>query len=204
MRGSGAWRMSSSAVADRLERPGEARPAERARPTAPARPRPGRTVATGRAHGDQEDVAQRASSASPSTRGSRPAAHGGVDGRRGPAPASAAARASTRSSTGIAVVDDAAGGGDLVERRQRVAGRAAADAHDVLDGVVVEVEAGVGDDLADVVGQHLGRQQVELEVLGAAADGGQHLLRVGGGQHEHDVVGRLLERLEQRVRRRRR
>ena len=66
-----------------------------------------------------------------------------------------------------------------------------------------DVEAGVVDDPAHVLGQLVGRQQVELEVLGAAADGGQHLLRVGGGQHEHDVVGRLLERLQQRVRRRR-
>ena len=44
----------------------------------------------------------------------------------------------------------------------------------------------------------VGRQEVELEVLGAAADGRADLLRVGGGQHEHDVVGRLLERLQQR------
>ena len=60
------------------------------------------------------------------------------------------------------------------------------------------------DDPADVVLQLVGRQQAELEVLGAAADGGQHLLRVGGGQHEHDVVRRLLQRLQQGVRRPRR
>ena len=47
--------------------------------------------------------------------------------------------------------------------------------------------------------EDVGRQQPELEVLGAAADRGPHLLRVGGGQHEHDVGGRFLERLEQGV-----
>ena len=28
---------------------------------------------------------------------------------------------------------------------------------------------------------------------------GKAIARIGGGQHEHDVVGRLLERLQQRV-----
>ncbi len=51
--------------------------------------------------------------------------------------------------------------------------------------------------------EDVGRQQVELEVLGAAADGGQHLVRIGGGQHEHHVRRRFLEGLEQGVGRRR-
>ena len=40
-------------------------------------------------------------------------------------------------------------------------------------------------------------QQVELQVLRAAADGVADLLRVGGGQHEHDVRRWFLERLQQ-------
>ena len=48
------------------------------------------------------------------------------------------------------------------------------------------------------------RQQRELEVLRARPQRGQHLLRIGRGEHEHDVRGRFLERLQQRVRRRRR
>ena len=48
------------------------------------------------------------------------------------------------------------------------------------------------------------REQGELEVLRARPDRRQHLLRIRGGEHEHDVRGRLLERLQQRVRRRRR
>ena len=50
----------------------------------------------------------------------------------------------------------------------------------------------------DVLLQYGGRQQVELQVLGAAADRVGHLLRVGGRQHEHDVRRRFLERLQQR------
>ena len=41
-------------------------------------------------------------------------------------------------------------------------------------------------------------------MLGAAADGRRHLLRVGRGQHEDDVARRLLQRLQQRVGRGRR
>ena len=54
--------------------------------------------------------------------------------------------------------------------------------------------------MADEVGHGGAAQQPELEVLGPAADGGDHPLRVGRRQHEHDVTWRLLERLEQGVR----
>ena len=37
-------------------------------------------------------------------------------------------------------------------------------------------------------------------MLRPAANGRQHFLRVRGGEHEDDVVGRLLQRLQQRVR----
>ena len=63
---------------------------------------------------------------------------------------------------------------------------------------VADVEAGVGGDPAHVLAQRVGVEQVELQVLGAAADRVGHLLRVGRGEHEHDVRRRLLERLQQR------
>ena len=44
---------------------------------------------------------------------------------------------------------------------------------------------------------------VEVEPLDAAEDGLGNLLRIGGAQHEDHVRGRLLQRLEQRVERRR-
>ena len=33
----------------------------------------------------------------------------------------------------------------------------------------------------------------------ARADGGQHLVRFGGGEHEDEMLGRLLDDLQQRV-----
>ncbi len=92
----------------------------------------------------------------------------------------------------------AAGVGDQLERRQRVARRAGTLGDGGVDGVGRHVEPGVGGHPADVLGEHVGRQQVEAEVLGAAADRVGHLLRVGGGEHEHDVARRLLQRLQQR------
>ena len=99
------------------------------------------------------------------------------------------------------VVVDPAGRRDLVEHRQGVADRALAPPGDQLDGLGRHVEAGVGGHPPEVLGQQVERQEAELEVLGAAADGGQHLLGLGGGQHEDDVAGRLLEGLEQGRRR---
>ena len=62
----------------------------------------------------------------------------------------------------------------------------------------MSVDAGVGGQPADVLLEHVHRQQVELQVLRAAADRVADLLRIGGGEHEHDVRRRLLERLQQR------
>ncbi len=107
--------------------------------------------------------------------------------------------ASTNSSRSTTSHHLAAGGGDQLERRQRVAGRAAAPGEGLLERGLVTLEPGVGGDPAHVLGERVGRQQVELEVLGAADRiVSRHLLRVGRRQHEHDVRRRLLERLEQR------
>ncbi len=59
-------------------------------------------------------------------------------------------------------------------------------------------ESGVLGDPADVLLQRVGSEQMELQVLRAAADRVRHLLRVGRGEHEHHVRRRLLERLQQR------
>ena len=56
------------------------------------------------------------------------------------------------------------------------------------------------DDPRNVLGKFFYREQVKVEVLGPAPDGGQDLLRVRCGQHEHDVGRGLLQRLEQRGR----
>ena len=93
---------------------------------------------------------------------------------------------------------DAAGGHHLVERGQRVPRRTGPHVQHGLDGLVGDLQAGVGGHPPDMGLQLLGREQVELQVLGAAADGRAHLLRIGGGEHEHHVWRRLLERLQQR------
>ncbi len=60
------------------------------------------------------------------------------------------------------------------------------------------LQSGVIDDPANVVGQRVGREQMESQVLGAAADRLADLLRISRGEDEDDVIGRLLQRLEQR------
>ena len=96
------------------------------------------------------------------------------------------------------VGDVAARGRHQLERRQRVAGRTAALREDGVDGGVGQLEPGVGGDPPDVLGERVGGQEMELQVLGAAPDRVADPLRVGGGEHEHDVRRRFLERLQQR------
>ncbi len=110
--------------------------------------------------------------------------HGG----QGPAGVALAQRLDHLVDGGV-VVDLAAGGHDLVEGGQGVAGRAGAPPHGQVERAVGHVEAGVVGHRPQVLGQGRGGQEPELEVLGAAADGGQHLLGVGGGQHEDHVAG---------------
>ena len=43
------------------------------------------------------------------------------------------------------------------------------------------------------------RDQPERVVVGARADGGQHLVRLGGGEDEDEELRRLLDHLEQGV-----
>ena len=68
---------------------------------------------------------------------------------------------------------------------------------DCVDRTVGDVEAGVLDHPPDVGLELVHRQEVELQVLRARADGLAHLLRIGGGEHEHHVRRRLLQRLQQ-------
>ena len=105
----------------------------------------------------------------------------------------------------LVALEHAPGRDDLIEGRQRVAGRAAA----LADHVARRPRWSTSSPASwatqrHVLGEHLRRDQVELVVLGAAADRRQDLVRIGRRQHEHDVTGRLLQRLQQRVRRRRR
>ena len=71
---------------------------------------------------------------------------------------------------GRSVVGNRSGGDHLVERGQRVARRPSSDAEHVLERAGRQFETGVLDDVLDVLGEDVDRQEVELEVLRAAAD----------------------------------
>jgi hypothetical protein len=92
---------------------------------------------------------------------------------------------------GLRLVDDLPERGHLVERRQRVPRRALAPPNDEVDGrldlVGRNAQPCVRDDAAHVVSQQIRRQQVEVEVLSTAPNGGPDFLRIGGRQHEHNV-----------------
>ena len=60
----------------------------------------------------------------------------------------------------------------------------------------------LGGDPPQHTGQLLERRAMEVEPMAAVDDGGGNLVRLGGGQHEDHVRGRLLERLQERVPRR--
>ena len=96
------------------------------------------------------------------------------------------------------LAERSAGVGDQLERRQRVARRAGALGDGRVEGLSGDVETSVVGHPPHVFGEDVGRQEVEAQVLRTAADRVGHLLRVGGGEHEHDVAGRFLERLQQR------
>ena len=90
-------------------------------------------------------------------------------------------------------------GEQLVENRQRVARRAASRPDDQgVDGGRDD-RALVGADPLHQLAQRAGRDEPERVVVGARADGGQHLVRLRGGEHEDQVLRRLLHDLEQGV-----
>ena len=90
-------------------------------------------------------------------------------------------------------------GQHLVEQRLGVAHAAIGQAGDERQRLGVGLGAFGGDDAGQLADDGRIGDAAEVEALGAADDGGRHLVRVGRGQDEDDVVGRLLDQLEQRV-----
>lgn len=90
-------------------------------------------------------------------------------------------------------------GQQLVEHRERVTRRSAAGADDQRIHGVVDLNVLLGADALKKRPHGAGRQQAERVVVRARADGRQHLFGFGGGEHEDQVVRRLLDDLEQRV-----
>ena len=90
-------------------------------------------------------------------------------------------------------------GQQLVEHRQRVAGRAAARADDQRVHRRGDDGALLGADALQQAAQRARRDQPERVVVGARPDRRQHLLRLGGREDEDEVLRRLLDDLEQGV-----
>ena len=99
-------------------------------------------------------------------------------------------------------VDLSTGGGQEFERRQRVTGRPTALTQNRLETALVEGDASILRDPPHVLFEIGHREQVELQVLRAAANGFGDLLGVGRGEDEHHVRRRLFEGLEKGGRRR--
>ena len=92
----------------------------------------------------------------------------------------------------------------LLQRGERVAHAALGMACHDGKRLVVVVEALLLAHVCQAALDILVTDAVEIETLAAREDGLQNFLRVGGAQHKNHVCRRLLERLEQRVERRRR
>ena len=99
------------------------------------------------------------------------------------------------------VVDGGAlGAGDeLVEQRERVSRRAPARADDERQHAGCDLDALLGAELLHVLEHRPGRHEPERVVVRARADGAEHLVGLGRREDELDVLGRLLDELEQRV-----
>ena len=94
----------------------------------------------------------------------------------------------------------AAGAGDhLVQDHERVAQGSRRLARDPVQGVIGHLRAQLGRGVAQAAGDAFVPDQAEREVLAARTDRGRHLVRLGGGEHEGDIRGRLLDRLQQGV-----
>ena len=93
----------------------------------------------------------------------------------------------------------AAAGDGLVQRRKRVAHAALARLRQHGERLRVGLDAFLPADPLHP-GHHLVEiHRAETEVLAARGDGGGDLVRLGRAQHEDHPLGRLLERLQQRV-----
>ena len=91
----------------------------------------------------------------------------------------------------------------LVKRGFRVAHPAVGAAGDGKQRGLVNLHLFQPGDVRQVFDNERGGDAAQVKSLAAGKDGGQHFLRVGGGEQELHMRGRLLEGLEQRVKSRR-
>ena len=138
------------------------------------------------------------------------AADDAVERRSSPARSPRAARSAvsksrssstTPSAARSAVPDErrAAERDGLVEDRERVAHGAVAAAGDEHERVVVGRDALLGADHLELLDDLRDGDAAEVEALRAREDRREHLVRLGRREDEQGVLGRLLERLQDRV-----
>ena len=92
-------------------------------------------------------------------------------------------------------------GDGLVEQREGVAHRAFRRARNQRQRIAVDGHALLGADTGEMIDQNLGLDAAQVEALAARAHRHRHLLDLGGGEEELHMLGRFLERLQQRVER---
>ncbi|NIL87343.1 hypothetical protein RhoFasGS6_04766 [Rhodococcus fascians] len=90
-------------------------------------------------------------------------------------------------------------GQQLVHDRQRVTRRTATRADDEWIDRVLDRDLFLTTDLLEQAAHRRRREQSERVVVGSRADGGEHLLGLGGREDEDQVLRRFLDDLEQRV-----
>ena len=96
--------------------------------------------------------------------------------------------------------DTSAGGSDgLVENREGVAHGAVAGFGQQCEGVIVGFDFLAGDQVAELGDDGVELDGAKTEVLAARADGLGNVFGLRGGEHEDDVVGRFLQRFQERV-----
>ena len=89
----------------------------------------------------------------------------------------------------------------LVEDGKRVTQGAVRQTGDEVRGAGRQLQVFFLRDIREPCGDVLGRYTVEVETLAAGQDGGRKLVDFRRGEHELDVLRRLLQRLQQRVER---
>ena len=93
----------------------------------------------------------------------------------------------------------AAAGQGLVEQAQAVAHAAVGGPGQQFDGGVLSLDSLGFENPAHLTADLFGIEAPQVELQAARENGHRDLLRIGGRQHELDVLGRLLERFQQCV-----
>ena len=90
-------------------------------------------------------------------------------------------------------------GDGLIGDREGVAHAAPCGLGDDLKGLGFEFDAFIGHGVGQIGGNLLLGDVFQLELEAAREDRDRHFLRIGGGKQEFDVLGRLLQGLEEGV-----